>query len=58
MVNSFFANLILELEYDASADVLKNSRCSCLLKFFRVLDVLPLLFIDEKNGTSSNAMWA
>jgi len=57
-MDSFFTNLILELEYDASTDVLKNGRCSCLLKFFRVLDVLPLLFIDEKNWTSSNAMWA
>ena len=57
-MDSFFANLILELEYDAGTDVLKNGRCSCLLKFFRVFNVLPLLFIDEKNGTSSNAMGA
>ncbi len=55
-MDSFLSNLVLQLEDDASSDILEDSRSTCFFKFFGSFDKLVLLFIDKKDWSATNSV--
>ena len=56
LMNSFLANLVFQLEYYASPDILQDGRSASLLKLLWIIHVLPLVLIDKQDGATSDSM--
>ena len=56
LMNSFLANLVFQLEYDASPDILQDGRSASLFKLLWIIHVLPLVLIDKQDGATSDSM--
>ena len=57
IVDGFFTNLFLELEDEASPDVLDDTRSPGFLELLDICEVLMLELVDEEDRTAAIAIW-